>query len=386
MQPKILDAESLKDWIKHKGTNAALQFILPFVEGKSRALIENVEAEVKLLLLDEVFMPLVFGNEAFQERNSFVCSPMAHYVHYAKIELDVEMADKTLLIAFAKPFLNLLGNLGRFCQFEKVVYINNWLLTTNLYPTLTAEDYEKIKCFLLKQYPDRALVFRSVNVLLNQSVFESLLSLGFKPVLSRQVYITDVRDGNFRQNSNYKKDLKLKRKLSFYEWEDLKSPVSAEDLTRIHTLYRKLYIAKYSVYNPDLSPEYILNSLKSGFLSCHILRNRQESNRIDAVIGYYAREGVMTTPFAGYDLEQPKAYGLYRLLTLKITEESEKQKLILNRSSGASGYKRLRGAKPVMEYNMVFDQHLSWRRRLIWRVFRGLSKYIVIPIMQKMGL
>ncbi len=388
MKIALLPATELTTLLKTGETpnRAALLYILPFLEGQSEQLIRNVRAEVRLLRINDFLLPLVLGNENRQHNNSYVCSPMAHYVHYAKIELDVEMPDKKWLKRLAIPIFNALGALGQWCQFEQVLYVNNWLVSTNLYPSLSVAELEAIKHFLLQTFPDRTLVFRSVNTQLNKSVFDTLQKTGFKPVMSRQVYITDPKSWNFRRNSNYKKDIKLWQRQPHYEWEALSEKPNREESERILALYSQLYIKKYSPFNPDLSLAYFYHTLESGFLTYHVLRNRQENGRTDAVVGYYSREGVMTTPFAGYDLDLPLETGLYRLLTLKITEESEKQGLILNRSSGAARYKRLRGAEPVMEYNMVYNAHLPLRRRLIWRLFRFISDYIAIPLMRRMGL
>ena len=43
------------------------------------------------------------------------------------------------------------------------IYINNFLLSTNLYPDFSQKHIDEIKNFLIEKYPDHALIFRSIN-------------------------------------------------------------------------------------------------------------------------------------------------------------------------------------------------------------------------------
>lgn len=93
----------------------------------------------------------------------------------------------------------------------------------------------------------------------------------------------------------------------------------------------------------------------------------------------------MINPLIGYDRTYPQKEGLYRLLTMETMLEAEHRGLLLNMSSGAAHFKRLRGAEPHLEYNMVYDGHLPWWRRLPW----NLTRLIAIPtiwLVRKYGL
>ena len=100
-----------------------------------------------------------------------------------------------------------------------------------------------------------------------------------------------------------------------------------------------------------------------------------DGEKIVAFTGYFTLDGVMINPLIGYDRSYPQREGLYRLLTMETMLEAEKQGLLLNMSSGAAHFKRLRGAQPFLEYNLVYDRHLSFFRRLPW----ALTRLIAVP-------
>jgi len=55
-------------------------------------------------------------------------------------------------------------------------------------------------------------------------------------------------------------------------------------------------------------------------------------------------------------------------------------------SSGATLFKRTRGATPEMEYTAFYIKHLSRRRRAPFGILQAVSKYIAIPILEKYQL
>ncbi|CAM3628668.1 hypothetical protein [Brevibacillus invocatus] len=64
-----------------------------------------------------------------------------------------------------------------------------------------------------------------------------------------------------------------------------------EDILRLLELYNALYLQKYSMYNPQFNERFFALALKKGILQLHAIR---KNGRIDAVLGYFCRNGVMT--------------------------------------------------------------------------------------------
>ena len=120
---------------------------------------------------------------------------------------------------------------------------------------------------------------------------------------------------------------------------------------------------KYARLNPQYTLEYLKNLTEGGLIQLKALWH--ESN-IVAFTGYFILDGVMINPLIGYDRSYPQKEGLYRLLTMETMLEAEKRGMLLNMSSGAAHFKRLRGAEAQLEFILEYDRHLPWWRRLPW--------------------
>lgn len=346
-----------------------------------RPFIANVEAEVGAVAAGGAVLPLVRVDDAPAQPNAYVCSPTTHYVDYARREVELELAGQPALRALLPPLLGALRPLLRRSRVERIVYVNNWLLSTNLYPPLDGAALGDLARGLAAAYPDHAIVFRSLNAALNGPLIAGLEGLGFERVFSRQVYLLDPRDGAFRRRNNYGNDRRLARR-SPYRWlrADQIPPAAAG---RLCALYGDLYLRKYSQYNPQLTPYFLARALDERWLTIGALT---EGGRIDGTLGFLEHHGVLTAPLVGYDLARGEGAGLYRLLMLELLEQAAARGRVLHLSSGAASFKRLRGAEPQIEYSLVYHRHLAPGRRLPWRLLAWLSRRAIIPLMERYGL
>lgn len=112
----------------------------------------------------------------------------------------------------------------------------------------------------------------------------------------------------------------------------------------------------------------------------------KKEGRLNAILGYFSRNDVMTTPLFGYDTSIDQKTGLYRMLTAILVEEAKQKSLLLNMSSGAAEFKRCRGAESAIEYTAVYVNHLPYFRRVGWKAFEILINKIGIPLLQKSKL
>jgi hypothetical protein len=346
-----------------------------------RPFIANVAAEVSALAAGGAVMPLVRVDAEPPSPNAYVCSPTTHYVDYARREVELELAGSPALRALLPPLLGALRPLLRWSRVERIVYVNNWLLSTNLYPALNAATLATIRDGLVASYPDHTIVFRSLNEGLNGATIAALERLGFTRVFSRQVYLLDPRDGAFRRRNNYGNDRRLARR-SPYQWRAA-DQIPPEAAARLCALYRDLYLDKYSTYNPQLTPHYIASALAGRWLTIAALA---AGARLDGVLGFIEQHGVMTAPLVGYDRSLTPDIGLYRLLMLELLDQAAARERVLHLSSGAALFKRLRGAAPYVEYSLVYHRHLPPRRRLPWLSLGWLSQRAIIPLMARYGL
>ena len=347
----------------------------------TRPFIANVEAEVRALVAGGFVLPLALVSGKERTKNAYVCSPTTHYVDYARREVALELGDKPALRRLLPPLLEGLRPLLRLANAERCAYVNNWLLSTNLHPALDMVTLRGIRDALLRACPDHALVFRSLNGGLNGPMIAHLEALGFEKVFSRQVYLLDPRDGAFRRRNNYGNDRRLARRTP-YRWREA-DQLGAEDAARLCALYADLYVGKYSEYNPQFTPHYVASALAGGWLTTAAL---ERNGALNGVVGFIDLHGVITAPLVGYDRSRPADEGLYRLLMLRLADAAYERGRMLHLSSGAAGFKRLRGGEPFVEYSLVYHRHLAPHRRLPWQLLGWLSKRAIVPLMQRYNL
>ncbi len=362
----------------------AEKLLLPLIKKGTLHFFDNVDCEIQLLVIGDAFIPISITEEKAKTKNSYVCSPITHYVDYGFREIDIEFSDKLFLNKFCKSVLWGFKTTFVRSSFDKVVMVNNWLLSTNLYPELSKSDIGEINYFLIQKFPNHAIIYRSVNPMLNGELLEDLSAAGFEKILSRQVYIINPQKGIYKKKKAYKIDRALQRKTTDLQWFDA-SHIEAQDLPRIKALYDDLYLQKYAEYNPQLTLEFFKYALEEKWLTLWVLKETS-SNEIEAAIGYFNRNGVMTTPVIGYNRNLPQKKGLYRLITLQIIEEAVRHAYLLHMSSGAAHFKKIRGGEPYLEFNMVYYKHLPLRQRMPWNAFRGLTKYLAVPIFERFEL
>lgn len=380
---RLYDRETIDQvpWPATPDGDYARRVLEPLVRDGPQRYIDNVDAEVLVLTAGAIVLPVVVPRPAI--RNSYVCSPTTHYIDYAKREVELELHDQRLLRTVVPPLLDAFKPLLRWSRFERVVYVNNWLLSTNLYPPLDPATIEQIRDALIRCFPQHTIIFRSVNERLNTPLLHDLIRLRFRPVFSRQVYILDpvAEQRRYRKRKAFRSDVLLAKR-SEYQWlsaEQLDSSTSE----RLVELYADLYLHKYSFDNPQFNARFVTAALRDGWLKIWALAH---NGRIDGVLGYVERHGVMTPPLLGYDRSLPASAGLYRLLSLKLVQEAEQHGLVLHLSSGAAAFKRHRGSTPAIEYNLVYDQHCAPRQRMPWRLLELLTRRAIVPIMQRFKL
>jgi len=346
----------------------------------SKAMITNVETEVGCCDMgNTTIMPFTVNNTEYE--NSYVCSPYTMLVPYCIEEL--HKLDNRVLSVVIKQVLRLLDRYVKHNNINRIVHINNWLLSTNLYPCV--EKLTNIDVLLntfSHHYKSHSLVFRSLNTHLNKELLSKLTSLGCIAVPTRQVYLYDKQLKDYSKTHNYKIDKKLLEN-THYQYV-AQSDIKESDYNRIIELYNMLYVDKYSKYNPQFTSLYITSIIKSPYFFIEGFRNKH--GILDAVGGRFTIGSTTSLPIVGYDTKKPKHFGLYRLVLISTLLYAEKNNLCFNASSGAAHFKRLRGASPDIEYSMVYVKHLSNSSQRFWKIVAFILNKIFIPIMKKYKL
>lgn len=361
------------DWPQTPDGDYARRYLLPFLSDGPQHYIRNVyNTELLLAQVDGTILPLTVTD--FHRDNSYVCSPYSHYISYGGYE-EVHRLDNPPVEALIRTALHPMAWYLRRAGLDRVVYVNNWLLSTNLYPRLDEAAVHALAQALPERFPDRTIVFRSVDERANPLLLETLRGEGYRMVLSRQVWYMQPEEA--RRIRQVKEDVRVLRHHA-YEIMD-GTAMTDDELARCLELYNRLYLEKYSYYNPQFTPAFLHLARDGEILHLRALRR---DGQIDGVMGFFARNGLMTQPLFGYDTALPMDEGLYRLLTLITLQEGQARSLLVHASGGVGKFKKIRGGKSVIEYNAVYDQHLPIHRRLPWRILQQISA-AAIPIFQK---
>lgn len=355
----------------------AAALLLPWLEHTPSKYIANVQTHLYVLRLDNILLPVTVNYEEYD--NSYVCSPFTHYVSYAKEEL--YKLKQPFLESVLARLLDGIGCLLKASRMNQTVHVNNGLLSTNLYPTQVPELLHEGLQLLRARFPEHTLIFRSLAHEVNSAWIQALREEQFHFVPSRQVYL-------FAQpNAKARWLIKRDRRLLEQKGYEVVNPdeLSRADIPRLKALYDMLYLDKHSRCNPWFTEAFFEQALQSKTLILHALRCKA-TDELDAVLGYYVRDGVMTTPVFGYDTSLPQELGLYRMLSSVLIGLSEENGWRLHESSGAAEFKRNRGAVADIEYSAVLDAHLPWTRRASWSILGQLLNRIGVPLMRKWKL
>ena len=344
----------------------------------SECFVKNVRTSWAKLTLGEYVLPVSINDAEYD--NAFVCSPYSGCILYSQSE--IRLLESWLLRLSLRSLVTAMSLPLRLAKIDRVVSVNNWLLTTNLYPQLEMSLIPSATQRLVDRFPNHAITFRSLNPRTNGLLIETLLSAGYLMAPSRQVYFFDGRTSDYLRRSNSRRDQQLLMSTSFRL--ESHEQITSCDSARIEALYRMLYVDKYSPHNPQVTVEMFKEMHARKLLTMWGLRN--PSGRLDGIVGAFERDGVMTVPLVGYDTSLPKQWGLYRLLMAIVLREAAHQRWLLNLSSGAASFKRLRGGEPSLEYTAVYCQHLSRPRRIAWHTLANLLRNVGGPILKKFEL
>jgi hypothetical protein len=380
---RLLESAELRQFGAN-GHGAGVAYVRDCIDALGTKAIRNVRTEMQVLDTGRHTFPVSVNTGDERPENSYVVSPLTAYSGYARDELE-----RNDVGWFAPPLRFLTDVSGAWlsaARIDRLVQVNNWLLSTNIYPPdWSGDDLEPITSLLIERWPDHAIGFRSLNGFSNPQLLERMRKAGYLALPSRQVYIFDGRDGPdspFRTRHNAQIDARLLRRGAYRIVRE--AATTAEDFERLEELYNLLYLEKYCRLNPQFTAAWLRCGQRDGWLELSTLRN--DEGRADGVVGWFAIPGLMTAPIVGYDTRLPAKEGLYRMLTALCIEEAARRRSVLNFSSGASHFKRLRGGAPEIEYSMVYVRHLPAKRRAAWRALQMASAGVAAPLLRAFRL
>ena len=376
---QICDRNSLDSFCWTDEVSPFRKLLVELVSNRVQDYFANCQTEFMLCRLGEHVLPITVNEEEYE--NCYVCSPYAGAISYPLYEL--HEIDSRLLRGGLAGLVYSIAPVLRSACINRVVCVNNWMLSTNLYSQWDGEGIEELVRELIERYPSHAILFRSLNTATNQRLCTQFKRAKFLMAPSRQVYIFDDPESKLLSRKNCKWDLRLLTQQT--EYETLTPDQIGEDTdSRIKSLYDMLYLEKYTPLNPHFTKRLIRCWRESSAFQLFGLRSPEGT--LDGIAGCFDRGGVMTTPLVGYDTSLPRKLGLYRMLITIVLREAARRGIPLNLSSGASGFKRLRGAEPYIEYTAIYCEHLPRYRRMVWKTLAGMLTHVGARVLRELKL
>lgn len=346
--------------------------IVPLIQAGCAQYIPNVNAQMGVVEIDDLKLPFSLNDDP---RTSYVANPL-NYLEYGHDEIDIEISNRVANSSLHR-FLNLLWIPFKRANFHRVLILNNWLLSTNLYElSLTPAQLEKLTAYFTTCYPDYVLMWRSLNAIHHSHLLPAYQKLGYAFVPSRQIYLLDPHKTAQRLPTNLKKDYRLLRRTKFQLLKD-PPPRYAKAIAEV---YRQLYNEKYSRHNPQYKTAYFAKILEGQAPNLRVFVDEEE--RVVAMRAFVNQDGISVNPFLGYDRRRKGVPSLYRLITIQAFDETLAEGLLLHRSSGVASYKRSRGGRPTTEYSAVYWHHASRRQKLAWQIFSAVLNKLALPFVQ----
>ena len=363
----IREINDLENYIpKNKYSKFVKQYFLWMYKEWTKKYISNIDVEIKFLEVDNYLIPLSFGN---YKDNCYTTS-ILWSIKYAKEELKKEkdFLKRNIFIFFLSIFYYFF----RIFKIEDNIFVFNYFLSTILYPKLNENIITKITTYLKQYYPDKAIIFRSINNNLLGDLKKILKNLNFKEIASRQIFYFDKWDNIFK-NKSVKEDFRASKKVKL----DIKNKDFTDfDIDWIKKCYDELYIKKYSKNNPLFTKKFYKNLLGVDNFYINLLL---KEGKIYWVYWYYIIENQATTPIYWYILKYNKSKKLYRQLTFYTLQSTLEKIQFLNHSSWAWKFKINRWAKMDIEYLMVYYEHLNFYKKVAWKFLHFISKKIIKP-------
>ena len=335
--------------------------------------IANVDTRWLALRIGDRVLPVTVNDGA--RGGSYVCSPRAAYIDYALRETELVRVRGAGMVRAA---LTGAERVLAAARVDRVVHLDNWLLSTNLHGDWTGEDLPAIRTALAERFPDHLLAIRSVDPWSSPPLAAAARADGWIMVPSRQIWVVDDLAREWRTRNAFGNDRRLVARSGLTI-----EPARSADARRIAELYRELYVDKYTALNPVFTARFVAETMASGLIDYRVAR--AGDGAAVAVAGLLARGGVATPPVVGYDRAWPQAAGLYRIASWMFMAAAMKRGLRLHGSAGAAHFKRLRGAHGVIEYWAMHAGHLPRARRLtVAALAAGLERWAV-PMMRRHG-
>lgn len=358
-------------------TGLAARYATAFAQHGTRHYIANAASTMWLAEIAGHAVPVTVDGGG--HGLSYVANPHSAYGLYARRELDLvgvrrgRWAASTAIAGVAAML--------RAVRINRIIHVDNWLLSTNLHGTWRGEGLAGLRELICTRWPEHFIALRTLDNWSCPELLDTARTDGWILLPSRQVWVIDDVARDWRPRNEIANDRRAlaRSRLQVECVVDL----TAADAERIADLYARLYVGKYSALNPIFTADFMRLTHDLGMIEYRVARDGED--QILAVAGLYERTGVMTPAVVGYDTARPRAEALYRIASYMFGEAAEARGCGLHGSAGAAEFKRLRGARGVIEYMAIFADHLPAARRAPIAALAAALERWMVPKMRREG-
>lgn len=361
MKVELYDAKTIDSliWPNNAHSSYTKNFVEPLIKNGIHHYVDNIQADMYALKIDEHVFPTIAVSENYD--NSWVCSPYNHYISYGMQA--IRKIVNPLQAKLVNMGLGVFGKICRACDINSVVYVNHGLFSTDIYPEeFTKEHIQLIVDALKERFPQHAIIFRSLNPIIYKSLMEAFKSLGFNFIATRLIFMTDTKNDSIFQTRIIKSDIRLWKNTP-YEILD-ETQISSQEYSTVLDLYQSLYLMQHSFLNPQFNRNFLELMIKNKLLNFNILKI---NGIIKGVSGYFRRNGILHSPFFGYEKHDPDHTVIYRLLSIALLLEAKKDNSLFHQGAGAAFYKTVRRAETCQESMAVYTDHLAIKQKFVWQ-------------------
>ncbi|MEP1537314.1 MAG: hypothetical protein ABJQ34_15175 [Paracoccaceae bacterium] len=354
------------------------KFVAAFAKDGPKPFIDNLETQVSEHRWGKHLVPMTINDGI--SGSAFTCSLRVAYIEYTKEEL--ARFPNRFLVPFLHLLVNTVGLMLLRSNVDRIVHINNWMMSTNLPvdldPSLTSTQTHE----MTRAFPQHLLAIRSLTRQHSDKLMKALENEGWIMLPSRQVFLAQ----NVAKDSLSRRDARNDEKLwqlGAFDYDEL-SEMTDADAQRIADLYELLYLDKYSRINPVYTPQFIKLTHSIGMIRYLVLRDK--GGQIQGFGGMHQNGRHGTMPLIGYNTQLDRSLGLYRLVCHAGSRYAARHELEFNMSSGAAQYKMTRGAAAEMEFTAFYIRHLPPLRRAPFAVLRLIGNKVAIPLLKRYQL
>lgn len=348
-----------------------------------KILVEN--SNIKTLSINSNNQKIAVNYNTSGDKNiSWVASLKNAYGPYARRELDLVGAN-----CITKPIYSIgsktLEVLLYMAGIEGGIFINNWLIATNIHTnnfdiSTILDTIQQLKTNNPTNLP---FIVRSLTHKLNSNLIKDLLDNDFLIIPTRQVWIIDnIGSVEWLSHKDVKRDIKLESDaIKNSDWI-IARDFSEADWDRTVYLYNKLYREKYPEYNPAYTKEFFKAASLSGWMNLKGIRYHNE-NDLSGIVGVIERDNIYATPVLGYDTSKPQKLGLYRRLQLQAFNTTNSTGGILHCSGGAGLFKKQRGAISQVEFAAIYTKDMNALQLKSIKLLSKMLELIAVPYLEQ---